>query len=135
MLILTLSCSSGRKVVEVPVEIVKEVPVQVTTSEKESSMSFDSTYVKDSVDTYRSGDTVMVCKEKYVYRYKYLKDTVVKVDSFPILMREEVPVYVTNTEEIEVNVLTWWQKVLMALGVLFLFCLALKLILKYYRHG
>lgn len=80
----------------------------------------DTTIVRDSVYFATKGDTII--KERYstIYRIKVAHDTAYKaVDKIKYV---EKPITITKTttktETKEVNVLKWWQKVLMWCGVL-----------------
>jgi hypothetical protein len=64
------------------------------------------------VDRYTRNDTTFIYREKEVWKYKVRVDTITKTDSI------QVPVEVRTTETItkEVNVLYWWQKILLWVG-------------------
>lgn len=103
--ILLIGCKSAQYV---PVEntIVK--------TEYKNTVSYDSIYFKDSVYIKEKNDTVYI--ENIKYRYKYVSniDTILKNDTITNTIIQEVEV----TKE--VNKLKWWQKVLIALGALFI---------------
>lgn len=100
--ILLLSCRVRREYVEVPVEVVKKEYITTT--------KVDSIFVKDSVDRYVSGDTVYLYREKVKYQYLYKTDTLIQIDSIPKIIKQ------ITTEEVEVNKIYWWQKLLIWLG-------------------
>lgn len=76
----------------------------------------DSIYLHDSifVNQFTKGDTIFQIKDRWhtEYRDKYIHDTIsiAKVDSVPVPYEVQV--------EVEKK-LSWWQKVLMALGGIF----------------
>ena len=99
--ILMLSaCKTTTKIVEVPVEVVKKEYIHDT--------KIDSVYIRDSVDRWQKGDTLYITKWHTKFKYINKVDTIVKTDSIPKI----VPV----VKEVEVNHISWWQKLLMWLG-------------------
>lgn len=104
LILLTLlpSCRVRREYVEVPVEVVHKEYINTT--------KVDSIFVKDSVDRYISGDTVYLYKERVKYQYLYKTDTIIQVDSIPKIIKQ------VTTEQVEVNKVYWWQRVLIWLG-------------------
>lgn len=122
ILFLCLGCSSPRYI-EVPVETVRTE--YVYRLDKDSTAKLDSIYVRDSIFVKEKGDTIFQYKERTKYKIEYKDkivnktDTVLKVDSIekPIIIKEEV----------EVNKLHWWQKVLMYSGLALLIGIIVKL--------
>ncbi len=101
--ILMLSaCKTTTKIVEVPVEVVKKEYIHDT--------KLDSVYIRDSIDRWQKGDTLLITK--YYTKYKYLSriDTILKVDTIPKI------VSTTIEKKVEVNHIYWYQKLLMWLG-------------------
>ena len=86
--------------VEVPVETVKI----------EYKVKKDSIYLRDSINVFTEvkGDTVYYTKVKYQLKEVVKNDTVLKIDSIPVVI--EIP------KAVEVNRLYTWQKALMYLG-------------------
>lgn len=107
-----VSCSTVRTV-EVPLETIK--------IEYKDKIQYDSIYHKDSVLVLKTDDTVYVKKIQYLYKYRYIKDTVNIIDTIPKI------VTVTKTEYI--NELYLWQKILMFTGILFILYFLIKFIL------
>lgn len=99
------------KVVEVPVERIK--------MQREVEEKRDSIYVRDSVLHVIAGDTVIIERWHVKYKEVLRVDTLQSTDTVTNVVRVDVPV--------EVNVLYWWQKALMFLGVLGLIVVVLKL--------
>lgn len=95
---------------------VQYVPVEntIVKTEYKNTVSYDSIYFKDSAYIREKNDTVYI--ENIKYRYKYVSniDTILKNDTITNTIIQEVEV----TKE--VNKLKWWQKVLIALGALFI---------------
>ena len=104
LLILLTGCTST-KYVEVPVETEK-IKTEYITDHK-----VDSVYIRDSVNVYIKNDTIFIYKERFNNKYIYKTDTIIKMDSIPYLVETKI----TTTKE--VNVLTWYQKILMYLGI------------------
>lgn len=113
LLLVSLSCTTT-KIVEVPVTEVR--------TEYINSISYDSIYIRDSVDRYIYNDTVYMYKQHTLYKYKYITDTICKIDSIPKIMYEETIV--------EVNVLKWYQKVLIFIGLLSILIFGFNIIKK-----
>lgn len=95
---------------------VQYVPVEntIVKTEYKNTVSYDSIYFRDSIYIREKNDTVYI--ENIKYRYKYVSniDTILKNDTITNTIIQEVEV----TKE--VNKLKWWQKVLIALGALFI---------------
>ena len=91
--------TSCRSVQYVPVETVKKDSIYI------NKIQHDSIYRRDSVYIDRSGDTIYIYKDRYLYKYKNLTDTVYinRVDSI------NVPYPVEKK-------LTRWQSIKMELG-------------------
>ncbi len=91
--------TSCRSVQYVPVETVKKDSIYI------NKIQHDSIYRRDSVYIDRSGDTIYIYKDRYLYKYKNLTDTVYisRVDSI------NVPYMVEKK-------LTRWQSIKMELG-------------------
>lgn len=99
LLFLCVSCATT-KYIEVPIETIK--------TEYINQYFKDSVYIHDSINRYVQGDTVYQYKYKYIYKYLNHTDTVIKVDSIPYIVKEETIK--------EVNVIKWYQSVLMYIG-------------------
>lgn len=91
--------TSCRSVQYVPVETVKRDSVYI------NKVHRDSIYQRDSIYVDRKGDTILIYKDRYLYKYKNLTDTmyVIRVDSI------QVPYPVEKK-------LTRWQSMKMELG-------------------
>lgn len=85
------------------------LPVESTKIEYRDKIQRDSIHLYDSVLIRMKGDTVWLEKYKYMYRDKIIRDSIFKIDSIAV----PYPV----TEYIEVNKLTWYQNILLWLGV------------------
>ena len=107
--ILVLLLASGCKTRYVTQEVA--VPVEHTTETVRVDIVRDTVRWHDSVYHYVQGDTVII------ERWHTLQNTnhVTKVDT--VVEYKEKPVTLTRTELREVNVLKWWQKLLMCVGV------------------
>ena len=101
------ACKTTTKIVEVPVEVIKKEYIHNT--------KIDSVYIKDSIDRWQKGDTLLITK--YYTKYKYINkvDTILKVDTIPKI------VSTTIEKKVEVNHIYKWQKLLMWLGGLWTF--------------
>lgn len=104
-LVLLLSGCKTTKYIEVPVDKVK--------IEYRDRLKHDNIYIhdKDSIFIEHKGDTVFLNKYKlkYIYRNVYLRDTIANTDTITKIQKVDVVK--------EVNVLKWYQKLLMALGI------------------
>ena len=102
LLLLTIitSCTST-KIVEVPVETIKTEYIE--------QVKYDSIYSKDSIYIMQKGDTIYNNKVQYLYKYKYLRDTINITDT--------VPKIVTIKDVQYINQLYTWQKILIVIGI------------------
>ena len=90
----------------------KEVPVVMHDTVAKNIWRIDTTIVKDSVYFAIKGDTIY--KERYntLWKIKVAHDTINKVVENPVeVVRNSV-----KTETKDVNLLYWWQKVMMIIG-------------------
>ena len=90
-----ISCTTT-KIVEVPVETIKTEYIE--------QVKYDSIYSKDSIYIMQKGDTIYNNKVQYLYKYKYLRDTINITDTIPKI--------VTVKDTQYVNQLHTWQKLL-----------------------
>ena len=95
-----ISCTTT-KIVEVPVETIKTEYVE--------QVKYDSIYSKDSIYIMQKGDTIYNNKVQYLYKYKYLRDTINITDT--------VPKIVTIKDVQYINQLYTWQKILIVIGI------------------
>ena len=91
--------SSCRSIRHIPIETVKHDSIYI------SKVLHDSIYQRDSIYVDRKGDTVLIYKDRYLYKYKNLIDTMYinRIDSI------QIPYSVEKQ-------LTRWQSVKMELG-------------------
>lgn len=115
--LLLTSCSP--KYIEVPVETIK--------TEYIDKIKYDSVYIHDSIETLIRGDTVYKTKILYRYKYKELRDTLIRVDTIPKVIRQEV------VREKEVNKLKWYQSLFIGVGIVFTIYLAGKGIINKFK--
>ena len=107
-----ISCTTT-KVVEVPVETIKTEYIE--------QVKYDSIYSKDSIYIMQKGDTIYNNKVQYLYKYKYLRDTINITDTIPKI------VTVKDTQYI--NQLYTWQKLLIVIGIGFILYWIIKLVI------
>ena len=100
-LTIVISCKTTTKVVEIPVETIKTECVE--------QIKYDSIYYQDSIYIMQKGDTIYNNKVQYLYKYKYLRDTINITDTIPKI------VTVKDTQYI--NKLYNWQKLLITIGI------------------
>lgn len=125
------SCHSTKYITkEVPVEVIKEVPVEVVKTEYINSTLLDSTFIKDSIDRYLKGDTLVIYKERQTFKYKYKTDTLVIRDTIPMPIETQIPVTVKEEVLKEVHKLYWYQEALMFIGIVSLVCMGIFLLIK-----
>ena len=107
-----ISCTTT-KIVEVPVETIKTEYIE--------QVKYDSIYSKDSIYIMQKGDTIYNNKVQYLYKYKYLRDTINITDTIPKI------VTVKDTQYI--NQLYTWQKLLIFIGIGFILYQIIKLVI------
>ena len=95
-----ISCTTT-KIVEVPIETIK--------TEYIKQIKYDSIYSRDSIYIMQKGDTIYNNKIQYLYKYKYLRDTINITDT--------VPKIVTIKDVQYINQLYTWQKILIVIGI------------------
>ena len=69
-----ISCTTT-KIVEVPIETIKTEYIE--------QIKYDSIYSRDSIYIMQKGDTIYNNKVQYLYKYKYLRDTINITDTIP----------------------------------------------------
>ena len=62
----------------------KYIPVETVRTEYKNSIQRDSIYFLDSVLIREKGDTVFIEKYRYLYRDRFLNDTIFRNDSIPV---------------------------------------------------
>lgn len=108
LLLLVLASCTTERVVEVPVEAVRIERIYNTKT--------DSIIIRDSIDSKVINDTVYVYREHISYRNLNTVDTICLSDTIYTIEEKEVVK--------EVNVLHWYQKILIYAGLCFiLFCI------------
>ena len=107
-----ISCTTT-KTIEVPVETIKTEYIE--------QVKYDSIYSKDSIYIMQKGDTIYNNKVQYLYKYKYLRDTINITDTIPKI------VTVKDTQYI--NQLYTWQKILIVIGIGFILYWIIKLVI------
>ena len=112
-LTIVISCKTTTKVVEIPVETIKTEYVE--------QIKYDSIYHKDSIYIMQKGDTIYNNKVQYLYKYKYLRDTINVTDTIPTI------VTVKDTQYI--NQLYTWQKLLITVGIGFVLYWIVRLVI------
>ena len=113
LLTLAIWFSSCRSIRHIPIETVKHDSIYI------SKILHDSIDQRDSIYVDRKGDTVLIYKDRYLYKYKNLIDTM----------------YISRTDSIQVpypieKQLTKWQSMKLelggwALGIIIVFILVL----------
>lgn len=108
-----ISCKTTTKIVEVPIETIKTEYIE--------QVKYDSIYSKDSIYIMQKGDTIYNNKVQYLYKYKYLRDTINITDTIPKI--------VTVKDTQYVNQLYTWQKILIVIGIGFILYWIIKLVI------
>ena len=108
-----ISCKTTTKIVEVPVETIKTEYIE--------QVKYDSIYSKDSIYITQKGDTIYNNKVQYLYKYKYLKDTINITDTIPKIITVEKIQYI--------NQLYTWQKLLIVIGIGFILYWIVRLVI------
>ena len=112
-LTIVISCKTTTKVVEIPVETIKTEYIE--------QIKYDSIYHKDSIYIMQKGDTIYNNKVQYLYKYKYLRDTINITDTIPKIIT------VKDTQYI--NKLYTWQKLLITVGIGFVLYWIVRLVI------
>lgn len=99
ILLIGVSCTTTRYI-EVPIDRIK--------TEYITQYQRDSIIVYDSIDRLIKGDSITITKYKYIYKQLIKNDTVLKTDT--------ITKVVTVDKVKEVNILKWWQEVLIYIG-------------------
>ena len=107
-----VSCTTT-KIVEVPVETIKTEYIE--------QVKYDSIYSKDSIYIIQKGDTIYNNKIQYLYKYKYLRDTINITDTIPKI--------VTIKDTQYINQLYTWQKLLIVIGIGFILYWIVRLVI------
>lgn len=83
--VLAVLMTGCRTIKEVPVEKVVERTEYIDRLQTDSVFCHDSVYVRDA------GDTIYLYKDKYIYKYKFVRDTayICRVDSVPYVIEVE----------------------------------------------
>ena len=108
-----VSCTTTTKIVEVPVETIKTEYIE--------QVKYDSIYSKDSIYVMQKGDTIYNNKVQYLYKYKYLRDTINITDTIPKI--------VTIKDTQYINQLYTWQKLIIIIGIGFILYWIVKLVI------
>lgn len=103
ILVLIMALSGCKTIQEVPVEVVKYKTEYI------DRYKLDSILIKDSVDRFIKGDTLILYKQKLITRYIVSKDTINTTDSI------EKPVYITKT--VTTNKMNKFQSWLFYIGL------------------
>ena len=121
IILVTILCScKSTKYIEVPVEVEK-IKTEYIVDHR-----VDSIYERDSINIYSKSDTIFIYKERVQNKFIYKTDTVVKTDSIPYLVETKT----VTTKEI--NILKWYQKMFMYLGI---FALGIGALLLYKKFN
>ena len=107
-----ISCTTT-KIIEVPVETIKTEYIE--------QVKYDSIYSKDSIYIMQKGDTIYNNKVQYLYKYKYLRDTINITDTIPKIITVEKVQYI--------NQLYTWQKFLIVIGIGFILYWIVRLVI------
>ena len=107
-----VSCTTT-KIVEVPVETIKTEYIE--------QVKYDSIYSKDSIYIMQKGDTIYNNKVQYLYKYKYLRDTINITDTIPKIVTVKDTQYIKQ--------LYTWQKLLIVIGIGFILYWIIKLVI------
>ena len=113
LLLTTIISCTTTKTIEVPIETIKTEYIE--------QVKYDSIYSKDSIYIMQKGDTIYNNKIQYIYKYKYLRDTINITDTIPKI------VTVKDTQYI--NQLYTWQKLLIVIGIGFILYWIIKLVI------
>lgn len=100
IILFFIGCKSTVKIVEVP---------SIKTEYKESRFR-DSIYHFDSVTIIQKGDTVFNTKIKYLFKYKFQKDTVNRTDTITVIKTVEIPVTTNELNKFQkISIWGFWS--------------------------
>lgn len=112
--LLLSSCSISKRIQQ---EYIHDTIVNTVYKDK---IIFDSIYKYDSIYVYTKGDTVFITKDKYLYKYNYIHDTINTTDT--------IIKYVTKTEEKIVEKKNWYIRIIVFIAlILFIYFIGLKI--------
>jgi hypothetical protein len=115
--IILVSCSSTSKVTEVPITIEQQHTEYIKGELKDTISFRDSVYITDSIYIEEKGDTLYCYKTRVEYKYKTQYKYSIKKDTLCIRDSIPYPVTITEYKEVTTNVLYWYQKLLIYLGI------------------
>lgn len=79
LIVLLTGCSTTKK------DIQKEyIHDTINHTEYIEKLKYDSIYLKDSIYVYSKNDTIFQNIYKYLYKYKYIKDTINSTDTLKV---------------------------------------------------
>ena len=113
LFLTTIVSSTTAKIIEIPIETNKTEYIE--------QVKYDSVYSKDSIYIMQKGNTIYNNKMQYLYKYKYLRDTINITDTIPKI--------VTIKDTQYVNQLYIWQKILIVIGIGFILYWGVKLVI------
>ena len=110
LLLILLCCSCTKRVYETQ---YVEQPVYLHDTLRSTIYSHDTTIVRDSVFFAVNGDTILRERYNTIERIKVAHDTIMRFVEKPVEVVREKQV----DNQVEVNRIYWWQKMLMWCGV------------------
>lgn len=119
IVIVTAACSSLRQV-----QVVERVSRDTLYL---SNVQYDSIYVYQNHLTDRSRDTIYVKDVQYEYKYKFLRDTIyrVQIDTIPVIREVEV----IKTEKYVPSIYKWSLAICIALVIVIVIVIVKKFFL------
>lgn len=122
--IISVVLLSSCRTIKTVERIENEVPIEQRYHKISDIYKLDSIFINTETNTYTKYDTVY--KDRYITKHEihnqYVRDTVRDTVQVPV----KITVTKTNTEY--TNILKWWQKALMFLGLIFILYIVIKLI-------
>ena len=119
IIIAFTSCRTVKYIDRTVVDSTKiEVPITNTKIEYRDRFLYDSIYVHDSIFTLIKDDTVYISKNKETNRLVSKTDTIAKTDTIKIPVEITKTVTKTEIQVKKTNILYWWQRVFMYLGLI-----------------
>lgn len=113
ILLMSAIWSSCRTIKYVPVETVRYDSIYF------NRVTTDSIYERDSIYILDRGDTVIVYRNRYIYRYINKTDTVYRLKVDSVQVPYEVEKQLTRWEQMKMDFGGWVLGVLIALIILF----------------
>lgn len=128
LIVVMMVCGSCTRKIYIPVEQTR----QTVDTLYRALWRTDTVVDRDTVQTFVKGDSVVTERIRWRYRIREKRDTILQIHTDTVCVREPYPVEVVREVA---RPLLWWQKTLMALGILMCTGMCTALYLKIRKRG